>query len=484
MSETTSTGNAPPLELYAKKAQLLLNGEPEPLSAGMAGVVQVRFRFSDDWGGLERTAVFTNGTRTVDVPEAQWDADMCTVPEAVLETAGKTVMAGVYGTNGLTVALPTVWCAIGRVEPSAAPSGRVASPVPALSALERRIQALEDQDFSGKLDIDQTGNEGKYLRVRENGEVGFAELPPAAQTVALDEMTAANAPVYLAAVNAARSQGIPIVARDGALQAQLISAGQDKAVFHANAGGMLVIYTLTSAGVEKTCRAVDLMLGVKSLFMEAHDGCYEYTGADFSYTSFGELIEFTQAGMNLRLVLQTGANSGEVFDLAGIEYGHAPVLWFRGQTSDGTGVTEHLFSIDEMAEIAHVAGRYPPAGGIPEADLAQALKDKILPFTVKITCESGGYHSSQTVSGIRAALDAGRTARFISPNGSEGWLAEDTGDMFTFGCIDTNAGGSAPALNLYTVSTGGVTLESRDIINPTAMPVATPEEVGQYLGID
>ena len=133
-----------PIALYAQKARLRLEGEAELLSAGMEGVIQVAFRFSPDWTGLQKTAVFSNGTATVNVPEDQWDGNLCAVPGEVLRSAGKTVMAGVYGSNGLHLVLPTVWCVLGRVEPAASPGEVTASPVPALSGLERRVQALEE----------------------------------------------------------------------------------------------------------------------------------------------------------------------------------------------------------------------------------------------------------------------------------------------------------------------------------------------------
>ena len=116
--------NEIPFTLYAEKARLSLTGEPELLSAGMAGVIPVRFTFSADWDGLGKTAVFTNGTRTVNIPEALWDDGVCPVPEEVLQTAGKTVMAGVYGANGMHLVLPTVWCVLGRVEPDMRPTSR------------------------------------------------------------------------------------------------------------------------------------------------------------------------------------------------------------------------------------------------------------------------------------------------------------------------------------------------------------------------
>ena len=143
MQENNVSENQLPFTLYAEKAKLTLTGEHELLSAGMTGVVQVEFLFSEDWNGLEKTAVFTNGTRTVKVSEAYWDDGVCVIPHEVLRTAGKTVMAGVYGTNGLHLVLPTVWCVLGRVEPAPDLSGEAVDPGPSLRAMERRLAALE-----------------------------------------------------------------------------------------------------------------------------------------------------------------------------------------------------------------------------------------------------------------------------------------------------------------------------------------------------
>ena len=142
---------APQMQLTAQKAQLHLDGARELLSAGMAGVVQVRFTCSEDWDGLSRIAVFSNGTVSVDVPESEWDDGVCTVPREVLERAGKTVLAGLYGPDGENVILPTVWCSLGRVEAGTVPACQLATPAnaPLWAQLLGRIEALEAQPTSG-----------------------------------------------------------------------------------------------------------------------------------------------------------------------------------------------------------------------------------------------------------------------------------------------------------------------------------------------
>ena len=60
------------LEISCAKARAALISPPELLTAGMAKVVTVHFAFSPDWDSLRKTAVFSDGWRTVDVLEATW----------------------------------------------------------------------------------------------------------------------------------------------------------------------------------------------------------------------------------------------------------------------------------------------------------------------------------------------------------------------------------------------------------------------------
>ncbi len=111
-----------PLQLSVTKARLTLSGDRELLSSGMSEVVQVAFTFSADWDDLYKIAVFSNGTHSVDVPEEDWQENVCTVPAQVLSEPGKTLMVGIYGSNGSHLVLPTVWCVLGRIEPGTTPA--------------------------------------------------------------------------------------------------------------------------------------------------------------------------------------------------------------------------------------------------------------------------------------------------------------------------------------------------------------------------
>lgn len=133
------------LEISCAKARAALTSPPELLTAGMAKVVTAHFAFSPDWDSLRKTAVFSDGWRTVDVLEADW-ADGCTpIPHEVLQTAGRNVRVGVYGSDSTGVALPTVWAELGRVRPAADPSGDTSTDptAPVWSQLQGQIGDLK-----------------------------------------------------------------------------------------------------------------------------------------------------------------------------------------------------------------------------------------------------------------------------------------------------------------------------------------------------
>ena len=107
-------------KLYAKKNQLMVEAK-EPLASGSAGAYRAQFRFSEDWAGLKKTAVFRVGDQTW---KALPDGDgQCESPSEALSEPGRLMYAGVYGTDGQGTILPTVWAYIGTVLESAAPKG-------------------------------------------------------------------------------------------------------------------------------------------------------------------------------------------------------------------------------------------------------------------------------------------------------------------------------------------------------------------------
>ena len=109
--------------VLCKKACAEMSCRRPLLTAGMAKAETVEFQFSVDWDGLSKTAVFTDGVKTVDVLPSGWDGDAVLIPHEILTTAGRIARVGVYGTNASGVVLPTVWATLGKVQPAAEPSG-------------------------------------------------------------------------------------------------------------------------------------------------------------------------------------------------------------------------------------------------------------------------------------------------------------------------------------------------------------------------
>ena len=122
------------------------------LTSGMVQAVQVLFDFSEEWAGLTKIAVFSNGETTLDIPLDE--SDRCHIPHEVLEVAGKDVTCGIYGSNGDEneyVAIPTVECVIGKVAKGVCPAGvEPAEPTPTMLVdHENRITALENKGGGG-----------------------------------------------------------------------------------------------------------------------------------------------------------------------------------------------------------------------------------------------------------------------------------------------------------------------------------------------
>ena len=133
------------------------------LTAGMSWAETVRFVFSDDWDGLNKTAVFTDGVKTVDILSAGWDGDTVPIPPEVLTTAGHTVRVGVYGTNASGVVLPTVWVSLGKVQPAAEPSGDTSTDqsLPVWAQLQQQIGDLNDLETYNKETLVAAINEAR-----------------------------------------------------------------------------------------------------------------------------------------------------------------------------------------------------------------------------------------------------------------------------------------------------------------------------------
>ena len=151
------------IQIHVNKASAHLCSPPELLTAGMAKAVTVEFVFSDDWDGLTKTAVFSAGRTTVDVPESAWDGNKVVVPHEILEDAGPIARVGVYGANADGLILPTVWVTLGKVMPAAEPSGDPgADPtLPIWAQLQNQIGNLDDLQTYNKGNLVDAINEAR-----------------------------------------------------------------------------------------------------------------------------------------------------------------------------------------------------------------------------------------------------------------------------------------------------------------------------------
>lgn len=149
--------------ITCKKAFAQANCRTAFLTAGMSRAETVRFVFSDDWGGLSKTAVFTDGAKTVDVLPPGWDGDTVTIPHEILTTAGRTARVGVYGTNASGVVLPTVWVSLGKVQPAVEPSGDPSADptLPVWAQLQEQIGDLNDLKTYSKDNLVAAINEAR-----------------------------------------------------------------------------------------------------------------------------------------------------------------------------------------------------------------------------------------------------------------------------------------------------------------------------------
>lgn len=161
--------------ITCSKAIAKVNG-CEPLTSGMAEAVEVGFSFSPEWLGLTKTAVFTSGVATVDVPESAWRYGAAVrIPHEVLALPGRHVRVGVYGTDGARVVLPTVWADLGVVLAGVDPSGDPSTDpsLPVWAQLQGQMGDLSRLETEDKSDLVSAINEA--ARSGSGGESGTAD---------------------------------------------------------------------------------------------------------------------------------------------------------------------------------------------------------------------------------------------------------------------------------------------------------------------
>lgn len=98
--------------LYAEKNKLAVR-KRGPVTSGSVNVYLVQFEFSEDWDGLSRTAVFQADGEPVSM--LLDESSTCSIPWEVLAKPGVRLRAGVYGTKGTEIVLPTIWADLGEI---------------------------------------------------------------------------------------------------------------------------------------------------------------------------------------------------------------------------------------------------------------------------------------------------------------------------------------------------------------------------------
>lgn len=101
-------------------AEGVMAPEDEILTAGMVGK-EVKLEFSEDWDGLSKIVVFSNGSVTADVV---CTGEMVVIPAKILEKPLKRLTVGVYGVSGDgKLVIPTVRAEGPVIKPGVDPSG-------------------------------------------------------------------------------------------------------------------------------------------------------------------------------------------------------------------------------------------------------------------------------------------------------------------------------------------------------------------------
>lgn len=126
--------------LHADKNKLTLRNR-EPVTSGSVNVYPVRFEFSPDWDGLQKTAVFRAGNGSVSLLLNDSN-EVVNIPWEVLRKPGIALQVGIYGTRGEDEVLPTVWANMGVILEGAEPGEIARPPTP----------DLWQQELAGKAD--------------------------------------------------------------------------------------------------------------------------------------------------------------------------------------------------------------------------------------------------------------------------------------------------------------------------------------------
>lgn len=356
--------NTSPMTLCADKARLRLSGTRELLSEGMAGVVEIRFTCSADWNGLTKTAVFSNGIVRVDVPEDEWADGACILPAEVLAQAGRTVFAGLLGTDGGTIVLPTVWCALGRVEPAPALTGQGTSAESPLVTLSRRMGALED---AVPLILDAIG-------------------------ATLAEIAAAQGPVLLNA---------------GGTLLPLTALSDEAAEFTGPiTDGQYEVYCITEDGLTRTDHTLSAGADIFTVTLSRQGSALT---AD---KTLAEVLEAVSGGSHVQLIDADGC----IFPL---RYCAAAKARFCGLgTNSDLGAVYYDLTADGVTRTEGSFYQLPD-GGIPDPDLAEDVQARLGRVPLDVSVTNGVYSVTPTPAQLFDFMQLGADIVAVLPDSTQ-----------------------------------------------------------------
>lgn len=126
--------------LYAEKNKTVVR-KKELITSGSVNVYSVQFEFSADWDGLDKTAVFRAGDCSIAVLLSS--DHRCNIPWEVLQKPNLHLYAGVCGTRGDNIVLPTIYVDFGVILEGATAGEIVRPPTP--SVYEQILDAIENK---------------------------------------------------------------------------------------------------------------------------------------------------------------------------------------------------------------------------------------------------------------------------------------------------------------------------------------------------
>ena len=147
-----------PLKITVSSTRAVCSERPDPITTGMVGL-RAEFIFSEDWAGLQKTAVCAGSGVTKDVLVVQ---DAITVPPECLTDPASDLKIGLYGTNSTgNIVIPTVYAYCGRLFRGADPSGDTSTDytLPIWAQLQAMMGSLDNLTTTAKENLVAAINE-------------------------------------------------------------------------------------------------------------------------------------------------------------------------------------------------------------------------------------------------------------------------------------------------------------------------------------